>query len=92
MPKRTVPAHLEDLPNVGPSLAADLRRVGVNRPRDLKGRKPIALYHALCEVSGRRQDPCVLDVFMSAVRYVEGAPARPWWRYTAERKRTYPDL
>ena len=92
MPKRIVPAHLEDLPNVGPSLAADLRRVGVNRPRDLKGRKPIALYQALCEVSGARQDPCVLDVFMSAVRYVEGARARPWWRYTAERKRTYPDL
>jgi len=92
MPKRTLPAHLEDLPNVGPALAADLRRVGVRRPQDLVGRKPIALYHALCEVSGGRQDPCVLDVFMSAVRYVEGAPARPWWRYTAERKRTYPDL
>ena len=92
MAKRTVPARLDDLPNVGPSLAADLRRVGVNRPWDLKGRKPIALYRALCEVSGGRQDPCVLDVFTSAVRYVEGARARPWWRYTAERKRTYPDL
>jgi hypothetical protein len=29
----------------------------------------------------------VLDVFISAVRFMEGAPARPWWRYTAERKR-----
>ena len=92
MARRSVPAHLEVLPNVGPSLAADLRRVGVSRPQDLRGRKPIALYQALCEVSGGRQDPCVLDVFTSAVRYVEGAKARPWWHYTAERKRTYPDL
>jgi hypothetical protein len=22
------------------------------------------------------------------VRFVDGAPARPWWKYTAERKRT----
>src|SRR5215469_6186622 len=51
MAKRSVPVHLEDIPNVGPSLAADLRRVGVNRPQDLKGRKPIALYQALCEAS-----------------------------------------
>jgi hypothetical protein len=29
----------------------------------------------------------VLDVFLSAVRFMEGAPARPWWHYTAERKR-----
>lgn len=84
--------RLEDIPNVGPSLAANLRRVGIDQPRDLKGREPIELYHALCEVSGARQDPCVLDVFISAVRYVEGARARPWWRYTAERKRDYPEL
>jgi hypothetical protein len=23
----------------------------------------------------------------SAVRFVDGGPARPWWAYTAERKR-----
>ncbi len=57
MARRPVPVHLEDLPNVGPSLAADLRRVGVSRPQDLRGRKPIALYRALCEVSGGRQVP-----------------------------------
>lgn len=31
--------------------------------------------------------PNILDVFIAAVRYMEGAPARPWYRYTAERKR-----
>lgn len=79
--------RLEQLRNVGPSLAADLRLVGVRSPADLPGRDPYALHDALCAATGERQDPCVLDVFISAVRFMEGAPARPWWRYTKERKR-----
>lgn len=79
---------LEQLPNVGRSLAEDLRCVGVRRPTDLRGRDPYALYRALCEKTGTRQDPCVLDVFISAVRFMDGAPPLPWWHYTAERKRT----
>jgi Pathogenicity locus len=78
---------LQDIPNIGPSIAADLRRIGVNRPGELAGRNPFTLYQSLCKVTRTRQDPCVLDVFMSAVRFMEGAPARPWWHYTAERKR-----
>ena len=92
--KRTVPkrprrsaATLEDLPNIGPSIARDLRTLGVDRPADLVGRDPYQLYDSLCRQTGVRQDPCVLDVFISAVRYMKGAPARPWWHYTAERKR-----
>lgn len=79
--------RLEQIRNVGPSLAADLRLVGVRRPADLRGRDPYALYDALCAATGERQDPCVLDVFISAVRFMEGAPARPWCYYTKERKR-----
>ncbi len=78
---------LEDLPNVGPAIAADLRAIGIATPAALFGRNPYAMYDALNEVTGRRQDPCVLDTFIAAVRFVEGGPARPWWTYTAERKR-----
>lgn len=78
---------LRDIPNIGPSLAADLRRVGVDLPTQLVGRDPYQLYRRLCDVTRERQDPCVLDVFISAVRFMEGAPAKPWWHYTAERKR-----
>lgn len=80
-------ARLEDLPNVGPSVAGDLRRLGVTSPADLPGRDPYALYDELCRVTGRRHDPCVLDTFIAAVRYMEGGPKRPWWAFTAERKR-----
>lgn len=85
---RVLQNSLEALPNVGKSIAEDLRSIGVQVPRDLVGRDPYALYDAINTATGMRHDPCLLDTFISAVRYVEGAPARPWWKYTAERKRT----
>jgi hypothetical protein len=78
---------LEDLPNVGKAVAADLRRLGIRLPRDLAGRDPYALYDALNRATGMRHDPCLLDTFIAVVRFVDGGPARPWWAYTAERKR-----
>ena len=79
---------LEDLPNVGPAIAVDLMRLGIRTPRELAGRDPYALYDELNRLTGARHDPCVLDAFISAVRFMDGAPAKPWWQYTAERKRT----
>jgi hypothetical protein len=79
--------ELEDLPNIGPSIAADLRGVGIARPRQLVGKDPWALYRKLCRQTGRRHDPCVIDTFIAAVRFAEGGPPVPWWHYTAERKR-----
>jgi predicted flap endonuclease-1-like 5' DNA nuclease len=37
-----VVATLEDIPNVGPAVAADLRRLGITAPADLLGRDPYA--------------------------------------------------
>lgn len=79
-------ATLEDIPNVGPSLARSLRDAGIRSPGALKGKDPYQLYDRLCKRTGTRHDPCVLDTFISAVRYMEGAPIRPWWHYTQERK------
>ena len=45
---------LEQLPNIGPSLAADLRRIGIERPADLRGQDAFALYRRLCEATGQR--------------------------------------
>jgi hypothetical protein len=82
-------ATLEELPNVGPATAADLRLLRINTPAELVGRDPYALYDELCRRTGTRQDPCVCDVLIAVVRYMEGAPRRPWWHYTAERKRRF---
>lgn len=82
-------AVLEQLPNVGPAIAADLRLIGVQHPRELRDRDAFALYQALCAATGRRQDPCVLDTFMAATDFMHGAPPAPWWHYTARRKLQY---
>ena len=78
---------LEQLPNVGLAVAADFKRLGLARPHDLIGRDPYALYDELCRLTRQRHDPCLLDTFIAAVRFMRGEPARPWWAYTAERKR-----
>ncbi|MCW5664500.1 MAG: helix-hairpin-helix domain-containing protein [Piscinibacter sp.] len=77
---------LEQLPNIGPALAADLRLIGIRHPRELRGKDAFVLYQKLCAATGQRQDPCVLDTFMAAVDFMGGAPAAPWWQYTAQRK------
>jgi hypothetical protein len=81
-------ATLEDLPNVGKAIAADLRALGIRQPAQLKRKNPYALYDRLNRVTGLRHDPCLLDTFIAVVRFVEGGPPKPWWAYTAERKRT----
>ena len=77
---------LEQLPNIGPSLAADLRLIGIQHPQQLQGKDALTLYRQLCAATGQRQDPCVLDTFMAATAFMGGAPPRPWWHYTAQRK------
>ena len=83
---RTTIADLQDIPNIGPAIAADFRQLAIDRPAQLIGRDPYQLYDELCQVTGARHDPCVLDTFIAAVRYMEGGPKRPWWYFTAERK------
>jgi hypothetical protein len=77
---------LEQLPNIGPSLAADLRLIGIHHPRELRGKDAFVLYQKLCAATGTRQDPCVLDTFMAATDFMSGAPPAPWWTYTPQRK------
>ncbi len=74
------------MPNIGPAGAADLRLLGITAPGDLVGRDPYAMYETLCRITARRHDPCVIDVFIAAVRFMGGDAAKPWWAYTAERK------
>src|SRR5438067_8094239 len=80
-------ARLEDIPNIGPAVAANLRQLGITTPGDLLGRDPFAMYDDLCRITSQRHDPCLLDTFIAAVRFMEGEPKKPWWKYTAERKK-----
>jgi Pathogenicity locus len=78
--------RLEEIPNIGPAAAADLRLMGITEPQQLRGEDALARYQKLCRLTKQRHDPCVLDTFMAAVDFINGAAAAPWWKYTAKRK------
>jgi len=89
--------EFESLAGVGPSIAADLRLLGVKSLKDLSRRDPERLYARLCEITGQRQDPCVVYVFRCAVYATRTARPDPellkWWSWkgrklgqSAERK------
>ncbi|MFY8205610.1 MAG: helix-hairpin-helix domain-containing protein [Arenimonas sp.] len=90
--RREQVSQLTDLPNIGPSLAGDLRQLGIARPQQLQDAEAYRLYRRLCDITQTRQDPCVLDVFLSITDFMAGNPPRVWWHYTAERKRRWPSL
>jgi hypothetical protein len=76
---------LESIPGVGPAMARDLRRLGVRRVGDLRGRDPDGLYDELQSISGAHVDRCVLYVFRCAVHYAGEAEPEgeltKWWNW-----------
>lgn len=84
--KRDQPTQLEDLPNIGKAIAADLRRIGIVRPDQLAIREPMAIYRELSESMGHRHDPCVLYTLISVKHFLESGESLPWWNFTAEGK------
>lgn len=86
-PERETVNCLEELPNIGDAMARDLRLIGIDHPKKLIGADPFAMYDALCSATGRIQDPCVIDVFMAAVHFMNGGDPLPWWAFTDARKK-----
>lgn len=81
---------LEQIPNVGISIAQDLRNIGITKPSQLKNQDGIKLYRKLEKIMGQRHDPCVADTMMAAVDFMNGGKAQPWWKFTAKRKKLMP--
>lgn len=87
MPDRKTVSELTDLPNIGEVMARDLRLVGIYHPQELIGKDAYQLYDELCKITGKKHDPCVIDVFLSVVDFMNGGDPAPWWEFTEERKR-----
>jgi len=83
---------LQTLPSIGPSLALDLRALGVRSKAALKRRNPEALYARLCQLRGQRQDPCVLYSFRCAAYAARTPKPKPelllWWQWKDRHWRT----
>lgn len=78
-------SRLEDLPGIGPSIADDLRRIGVERPEQLPGEDPYELFDRLEAIDGPT-DRCVLYVFRCAQYAVNKGPdgdpeLLKWWSW-----------
>ena len=78
--------YLQDIPNVGKATEKYLNILGIHEPLQLIGRDPYEMYNEFCNITNQKHDPCVIDLFISAVRYMEGGPAKKWWAFTEERK------
>jgi Pathogenicity locus len=81
-----------DIPNVGRAVAAKLELLKLKSPQDLKTKDAFALYTKLNKLTGMRHDPCLLDTFIAAVDFMNGAPARYWFYYTKDRKKHFPNI
>lgn len=91
-PDRQKLTNLQQIPNIGPAIATDLRLIGIDQPQDLIGKDPFEIYHQLCQKTNQRHDPCVLDVFMAAIDFMNGAEPLAWWKFTARRKKQYANI
>jgi len=89
MPKATCADQarvLTDIPNIGKSMAADLRGLGLTTPQQVREMDPLETYKQLRGPMGQRHDPCVLDAFLAAHDFMNGGRKQPWWNFTARRK------
>ncbi len=78
----------QDIPNVGQATEQDFILLGLQQPIDLVNKDPYSMYEDLCKITRQRHDPCVIDVFISAVEYMNGGPPKKWWEFTKDRKKT----
>jgi len=77
--------ELQSLPGVGPSIAQDLRDLGIRSVALLARRDPERLYRQLNLLRGVRQDPCVLYTFRCAIYAARTPRPEPqlmkWWNW-----------
>jgi hypothetical protein len=88
--KQKEPRQLRDLYSVGPATVRDLKLLGITRVEQLVGKDARKLYERLGRLSGKRYDPCVLDVFSAAIAQARDPrlpeEKRRWWYWSRIRK------
>lgn len=82
--------QLKDLVSIGPAMLRDFEMLKIHSVAKLAKSDPLRMYQKLCRLTGERQDPCVLDVFRSAVAQAKNPrlPAEQcqWWYWSGVRK------
>jgi hypothetical protein len=82
--------RLLDLQGVGKSIEADFHLLGISTVEELAAADGTDLYMRLNDLTGVRQDPCVLDTFRCAVAQARNRQLpeeqRNWWWWSRLRK------
>ena len=78
---------LEDIPNIGKAIAADLREIGIQQPQQLLMQEPLTIYLKLAVQMGKRLDPCVLYTLMAARNFMQSGESVSWWKFTEQGKK-----
>jgi len=85
--------RLSDLASIGPAMLRDFEHLGVRSVAQLAVCEPQALYERLSNLTGHRQDPCVLDTFTCAVAQAKNprlpAAQKKWWYWSRLRKSAF---
>jgi hypothetical protein len=84
------PRAVGDLISVGPAMLRDFELLKVRSVVQLAKQNPQKMYDKLQRLTGKRQDPCVLDTFCAAVAQARNPrlPAQQcqWWYWSRKRK------
>lgn len=82
--------RLSDLNGIGPAMLRDFSLLGIESVEQLSDCNARMLYDNLCEHTGQRQDPCVLDTFTCAIAQARNPDLpieqRNWWYWSRVRK------
>jgi hypothetical protein len=86
--------QLKDLRGIGERMLEDFQKLGIRSVPELKSRDAQKLYDRMCELTGTRQDPCVLDTYRCAIEQARN-PDLPkeqtdWWYWSRLRKAERP--
>jgi hypothetical protein len=82
--------QLKDLRGIGKKMLEDFDQLGIKSVNQLKSRDADRLYLRMCEISGVRQDPCVLDTYRCAIEQARNPnlpdEQKDWWYWSRVRK------
>ncbi len=86
------PRELKDLISVGKATLEDFQKLGISTVDELAKKDACELYLHLAEITGKKQDPCVEDVFAAAIAQARD-PNLPhekcqWWYWSRMRKKS----
>jgi len=88
--KKKATRKLEELFSVGPATVRELKLLGITQVEHLVGKDARALYERLGGLSGKRPDPCVMDVLSAAIAQAQDPDLpdekRRWWYWSRIRK------